>query len=214
MLPVAGRPFIEWPLRQLRTNGFRQVVICVGYHGEVIRDHLGTGASLGLEIAYSDDGAEPLGTLGAIRAALPLLGDRVPVLYADTYLEVEFAAVVRSQAAEAVRHTASMTMTVIKDAGRWGAANCIVRDDHVVAYSKTPPPANAEWLDYGFSVIEREALEYDDDVVPADLTAMVGRLAQLGAIRAWPVDEPFREIGTPSALAATDAILRERQAIG
>lgn len=63
-------------------------------------------------------------------------------------------------------------------------------------------------------MIEREAFEDEDAVVPADLTAMVGRLAQLGAIRAWPVDEPFREIGTPLALAATDAILRERQAIG
>lgn len=210
MVVVAGRPFIEWPLMQLRDAGFESVVLCTGYRGDVVRDHLGDGAALGLEISYSDDGPRPLGTLGALSAARHLLGEDVPVLYADTVLAVEFSSVVLAHSVS----SAAVTMTVIKDLGRWNAANCVVDDGYVTAYAKDPPPPGAGWVDYGFLVLDRDVIPREQMPGAGDLAPLLGELATAGRVTAFPVAEPFREIGTPEALAETEAFLRRRAAAG
>src|SRR5439155_27259492 len=75
MVEVAGRPFIDHQLDLLRRNGIRRVVLCLGYLGEQVAAHVGVGADRGMEIRYSFDGEKLLGTGGALRRALPLLGE-------------------------------------------------------------------------------------------------------------------------------------------
>jgi NDP-sugar pyrophosphorylase family protein len=83
LLEVAGRPFLWHQLRLLAAAGAREIVLCVGYLGEAIEDRIGTEL-FGLRIAYSFDGPELDGTLGAIRRARGMLGERFLVLYGDT----------------------------------------------------------------------------------------------------------------------------------
>lgn len=201
MIPVAGRPFIEWPLGQLRAAGFSRVVLCIGYLGDVIRDYVGDGKRFGLDVAYSEDGPGLDGTLGAIRRALPLLDDPVPILYGDTYLTVDFAGVVRSH----MKSGTTMTMTVLRNNGRWDTSNAVVEGGRVVAYCKAPPPPGAEWVDYGFAVMDASAVE---GCAATDLAVLAGDLAAAGRAAAWPASERFREIGTPEALAETELFLR------
>ena len=85
ILEVAGEPFLMHPLRLLASSGAREIVLCVGYLGEQIEAVIGA-TRFGMRIRYSYDGPELDGTLGAIRRALPLLGERFLVLYGDTYL--------------------------------------------------------------------------------------------------------------------------------
>ncbi|MGC2620498.1 MAG: sugar phosphate nucleotidyltransferase, partial [Acidobacteriaceae bacterium] len=86
LVPVAGEPFLAHQLRRLRTSGLREVVLCTGHLGNQIEDFAGDGSRFGLDIAYSHDGNQPLGTGGALRAALPLLGSRFLVMYGDSWL--------------------------------------------------------------------------------------------------------------------------------
>lgn len=203
MLEVAGQPFIAWPLRQLAAAGFRRVVLCIGYRGDVLRDYVGDGDAFGLDVSYVDDGPTLLGTLGAVRSALPLLDYDVPVLYGDTYLTVDFAAVIERHRASG----AAMTMTVLRNDGRWDRSNARVSGGRVVAYAKDPSPRGAEWIDYGFSVFRASALR---DSTASDLSALVGDLAASGQVGAWPVSERFYEIGTPESLQEAAAYLRRR----
>ena len=85
LLRVAGEPFLMHQLRLLAEAGARQVVLCVGYLGNRIEEVIGS-EQFGISVSYSDDGPELAGTLGAIRRAQPLLGERFLTLYADTYL--------------------------------------------------------------------------------------------------------------------------------
>src|SRR6478672_10283872 len=73
MLDVAGRPFIDWQLEKLAACGFDDVVLCVAFLGEQIRDYVGDGARYGLAVRYSDEGETLLGTAGAMRKAVDLL---------------------------------------------------------------------------------------------------------------------------------------------
>lgn len=88
MAPVAGRPFLEILLSSLAKKGFKRAVLSVGYMADKISSHFG-GHYAGIELIYEVE-QEPLGTGGAIRAALErCTSDHVFVFNGDTYLDVE-----------------------------------------------------------------------------------------------------------------------------
>ena len=76
MVEVAGCPFIAHQLRLLARNGITDVVVCIGHLGEQIEAYVGDGRAFGCHVRYVSDGAQPLGTGGALRHALHLLGER------------------------------------------------------------------------------------------------------------------------------------------
>ena len=67
-------------------------MLCVGYRGEMIEQEFGNGRNFGVELSYSFDGPELLGTGGALKKAQLLLGQRFLVLYGDSYLPIDYAA--------------------------------------------------------------------------------------------------------------------------
>src|SRR5438132_929467 len=73
-----------------------RVVLCVGHLGDQIYQYAGNGDAFGLDIQYAWDGPSPLGTAGAIRNALPFLGDHFFALYGDAYLTCDYRAVERA----------------------------------------------------------------------------------------------------------------------
>lgn len=92
LLPVGGKPLIVWHLERLHAAGFRQVVINHAHLGTQIEAALGSGAALGLEIAYSPEPPGALETAGGIRHALPLLGDAAfLVVNGDIWCDWPFA---------------------------------------------------------------------------------------------------------------------------
>ena len=91
LVPVAGRPLIEYALRFVQFHGIEDVVVNLHHLGNKIRDALGDGSTYGLRIRYSPE--DPiLDTGGAIKQAQPLL-DGAPflVLNADTILDFDVA---------------------------------------------------------------------------------------------------------------------------
>ena len=75
LLEVRGRSLIAHQIARLRAAGFDDLVVNIGYHGELIRAQLSDGAAHGVHIAYSVEPPQAYGTGGGILAALPLLGD-------------------------------------------------------------------------------------------------------------------------------------------
>lgn len=205
LVPVAGRPFILHQLEQIRSHGGREVVLCVGHLGEQIEDQVGDGTAHGLVVRYAYDPPGLAGTAGAVRAALPLLGERFLLLYGDTYLPVDFADV---DTAQRVSGRPAL-MTVLRNAGRWDASNTVYADGLVLHHDKHAPADGAEWIDYGLAVLTPEAL-LRTSAMHADLSDVYRELAQQRMLGGLEVTERFHEIGTPAALAETEVWLRDR----
>lgn len=95
MLPVAGKPLIEYHLERLGAAGVREFVINLGWHGSQIRDALGDGARWGVSVRYSEEGWPALESGGGILHALPLLG-AAPfiVVNGDVYADYPWPALV------------------------------------------------------------------------------------------------------------------------
>lgn len=88
LAPVAGRPFLEILLAMLARKGFTRVVLSLGFMSEKIISHFGNRYA-GIDLVYEVE-SQPLGTGGAIRAALTRCEtDHVFILNGDTYLEIE-----------------------------------------------------------------------------------------------------------------------------
>ena len=204
MVPVAGRPFLEHVLDRLARHGVTRVVICRGHLGEIIERDLGDGGRFGLSLAYSDEGPEPIGTAGALRLALPLLGERFLVMYGDTYLRVDYRAVAVAHA----RSGREALMTVLRNRGRWGTSNVDYARGLVRAYDNRTPPPRAEWIDYGLLSMTPAALAGDE----RDLTEVLRALAARGELAGMAVRARFYEIGTPGALAETERYLSSGRA--
>lgn len=90
LVDVGGQPFILHQFDLLRAQGYRDVVLLTGHLGERIRAVLGNGATIGMRIRYLHDGPHLLGTAGAVRHALPGLGEEFFVLYGDAYLTCDY----------------------------------------------------------------------------------------------------------------------------
>ena len=88
MANIAGRPFLELILRQISRNGFRRVILAVGYQKDAIRAFFGESFE-NLEVVYSEE-LTPLGTGGALRNSADLVrSDTVLIMNGDSYTDAD-----------------------------------------------------------------------------------------------------------------------------
>ncbi len=204
LVEVAGRPFIVHQLALLRRHGIRRVVLCLGYRGEQVEAHLGDGSAYGLELRYSYDGDRLLGTGGAVLRAAPLLGDVFWVMYGDSYMDIDYAAVfARFQEAEV-----SGLMTVLHNGGRWDKSNAIFRNGRLVRYDKRQASPEMTYIDYGVALLRRDVLRRIPPGQPYDLADLYSALVAEGRMIGYEVTQRFYEIGSPAGLEQTSAYLR------
>src|SRR6516162_3065436 len=204
LVSVAGEPFIAHQLRLLRREGIHHVVLCVAHLGEMIRDFVSDGRQFGLEVAYSFDGPTLIGTGGALRRALPLLGETFFVLYGDSYLDVALAPILLAFR----RSGAPALMTVLRNDGRWDTSNVLFDGAHVVRYDKRAPTSDMRYIDYGLGILSDNALSGWNTGLSFDLADVYAKLAAGGRLAGYEVTRRFYEIGTPEGLAETDTYLK------
>lgn len=199
LVDVAGRPFVDRQLHYLRGQGARRVVLCTGHLGEQIQAHVGDGAAYGLDVAYSPDGPVRLGTAGALKQALPLLGPDFFVLYGDSFLPIAYPPV---QTAYEASNRLGL-MTVLKNADRWDKSNAHYTDGVVVEYNKAAPDPSMRHIDYGLAVLSARALDEVPEGAQADLAEVYHRLSLAGQLAGFEVTERFYEIGSHAGLRET-----------
>ncbi|MGD1024530.1 MAG: sugar phosphate nucleotidyltransferase [Candidatus Sulfotelmatobacter sp.] len=203
LIQIAGEPFVAHQLRLLQTSGIQQVILCVGHLGEMIEDAIGDGSAYGVKVEYSYDGAVRLGTGGAIRSALPKLGERFFVLYGDSYLPCDYGAIEH----EFLRCGKLGMMTVFRNDGQWDLSNVEFEAGHILAYSKKNRTARMNYIDYGLGVFRAEAFARTRAKDLADVySELLGR-RELAAVE---VHERFYEIGSPAGLKEMTNFLNQR----
>jgi NDP-sugar pyrophosphorylase family protein len=201
LLDVAGEPFLIHQLRLLARHGAARVVLCVGYLGELIEQRIGP-SQFGIEITYSHDGPTPIGTLGAVRKAAPALGERFLVLYGDTYLRLDYRAVVDGW----VQSGLPALMTVLRNEGQWDVSNVVFDGTRVTRYDKRAPGPEMSWIDFGLGGLMVQALDLLPDTAD-DLSDLYHELAGRRELFGFEATERFFEIGTPASLAETGEFL-------
>lgn len=203
LVEVGGRPFAEHQIELLKRHGVTEIVFLVGHLGEMVRDELGDGSRWGVSIAYAFDGARPLGTGGALRAAVTMLSDPFFVLYGDSYLDCDYAAVAEQFARSGKRGL----MTVCRNDDQWDRSNVLFRDNRIVSYSKDQKQDGRRHIDYGLGVLRKSALESYGATEAFDLASVYDLLLAEDELAAFEVQGRFYEIGSHEGLAETRTLL-------
>jgi NDP-sugar pyrophosphorylase family protein len=209
MVPVAGVPFIAHQMELLVRERVKEVVLCLAHMSEQIEEFVGDGSRFGLNVQYSYDGEEHLGTGGAILKALPLVAREFAVLYGDTFLDIDFSAVEQSFQ----KSGKSALMTVLENRGRWDKSNVLFRDGTIEAYDKQTTSQNFKHIDFGLILFRSDAFIQaaslrSSQTQSFDLTSIFAHLIANRQLGGHEVSNRFYEIGTPQALAETDEYLR------
>jgi len=204
LLEVAGRPFIYHQLILLKNKGISEAVICIGYLGDQIRKFVKNGSTLGLKVNYSFDGKPLLGTGGALRKAASLLGEVFWVTYSDTYLDTDYKAILD------YFHTQNRLglMTVFKNENRWDKSNIQFYGGRILNYDKKNPAQDMKHIDYGLTILRREALAEIPIGKVFDLADLYKRLICRGELLGYEVRQRFYEIGSPEGLQETRKYLK------
>jgi NDP-sugar pyrophosphorylase family protein len=207
LLPVAGKPFAAYQLAWLAQAGVGSVVYCVGHLGQQIRAYVGDGSDWQLSVRYVDEGDQLRGTAGALRLACDegALDEDFLVLYGDSWLQVDPAAVLRA----ARQRPEPALMTVFRNDGRWDGSNVVLDDGRVARYQKglAPPPAQMRWIDYGLLAMRRPVIAGRvPPGVPQDLAPLCSALAAEGSLGGLEVFDRFYEIGSRSGRDELEAL--------
>lgn len=202
LLPVCGEPFIAHQLRLLSSSGIERVVLCVGYLGEQIRDFVGDGGAFGLSVGYSQDGAVPLGTAGALRAALSRLGCAFFVMYGDSYLCCDYRGIQDAFLSSGKQ----ALMTVFRNEGLWDSSNVEFEAGRLVAYDKRHRTARMRHIDYGLGVFQASALSTLPDS-PCDLATLYQELLLRGELAGFEVFTRFYEAGSWDGIQSLSELL-------
>jgi NDP-sugar pyrophosphorylase family protein len=206
LVPVADKPFLAHQLELLKSRGIQRAVLCVGYLGEMIRRDFGDGERYGMKLDYSMDGEKLLGTGGAIKRALPLLGDDFFVLYGDSYLPVDYAPI-----AEFFQRSGKLgCMTVYRNEGKYDTSNVVFAGGEIKVYDKKAKLPEMRHIDYGLSLFKRSAFDAFPAGQPFDLAEVMGKLVREKQLAGYEVRERFYEIGSPAGLAELEVLLKKQ----
>ena len=211
LVPVNGRPFLEWQLDWLRRGGVKRVHLAAGHKADVLEEYLATRPADGLAISLSIE-PEPRGTGGAIKfAELWIRSDPFFVLNGDSLTPgLNFQALENTHRQHS---NAWITIAVapIEDAGRYGTVefNTV---GHVTAF-REKIECRSGWINSGVylmsqrtlaSIATGRAVSIETDLFPA--------LVEQGRIWALATPPPLLDMGTPDGLSIMKKWLKEHPA--
>ncbi|WP_457225559.1 sugar phosphate nucleotidyltransferase [Mycolicibacterium sp. CBM1] len=191
MAPIGGRPFLEHLLDRSIDQGINRIHLLVGYAGHVISGHFGVSYR-DVPITYSTEDT-PLGTGGALKAAVEHLQKEFVLANGDTFADVDFGALLSLLGPGPL----SMTVAPIEDASRYGS---VVTDGNVAIGFREkgrtgPGLVNAgtygcrrdliDWLP------DRPSFSFETDFLDKELAALRPRFQT--------VQSGIVDIGTPEA---------------
>ena len=88
MIEIGGKPILQWQIENLKACGLTDIILVVGYMGEVIQGYFKDGTSFGVHISYFVE-STPLGTAGALFKMSQLTDDFL-LMCGDVILDVDF----------------------------------------------------------------------------------------------------------------------------
>jgi len=156
LLPVLGRPCVEYVIRRLAESGIREVILACGYRSDSILEAIGDGSRYGLRVdfAYED---EPAGTAGSVKLIEDRLDDSFVVASGDVLADVDIAAMVREHRRSGAM--ATMALTRVEDPSEFGIVG-LGPGGEVERFREKPSPAEvfSDLINAGIYVLERGAM--------------------------------------------------------
>lgn len=199
MAQVAGRPFLEYLLAQVRAVGCTDVVLCIGHKGHVIEDYFGDGRKHDICLRYSRE-QQLLGTAGALVLARPLIrSDPFFVLNGDSYCPVDMQALWTQHRATSALATIAATRVI--DPSAYGQM-VLTSEDAIVRFWEKGPIDGVGYVNAGIYLLQLAVLDLAPPDAPCSIERYIFPLLARQGLYAFRQVQSFIDIGTPASLAS------------
>jgi mannose-1-phosphate guanylyltransferase len=182
MIPVLGKPVLEYLIEHLQRYGVREIMINVSYLNDKIEKYFGDGRRFGVEIGYSFEGAvenggvvpRPVGSAGGIRKIQDFSGffdETTVVLCGDALIDLDLTSALhehRRRGAQASLVAKEVRPDQVSDYG----IVVMDTDGRITSFQEKPKPADAlsNWANTGIYIFEPEVI----DLIPSGRSFDIG----------------------------------------
>jgi len=157
MALIANRPFLEYLILQLKQYGFTDIVLCIGYLGEKVKEYFGDGDRWGVHISYSWE-KELLGTGGAIKLAGKLVKEEnFLVMNGDSFLNVNLKKLIDYHLKQ--RALATMALAEVENPLRYGAVEINERGE-IKSFVEKEQSSRSRLINGGIYVLNKKIFDY------------------------------------------------------
>lgn len=200
MLPVAGRPMIEWVLEHLAGHGVDEAVLSLGYRPDAFTDAYPDESCGGVRLRYAVEDV-PLDTAGAIAFAARSCGladETILVVNGDVLTGLDVSALIEFHRSRGAR--ATIALTPVEDPSRYGVVPTDP-DGRVLDFIEKPAPGTAptNLVNAGTYVLEPSVLAGIPATGPVSIErATFPALVATGQLYAMASDADWLDAGTPA----------------
>lgn len=206
LLPAAGKPLLDYHLERLAGAGITRVIINLAHLGEKIRAHVGDGSRYGLAVSYSEE-AEPLETGGALRQAMPLLGDQAFLLInGDVWCDLDLASFCRQGLGDRLLGH----LLLVPNPAFHPQGDFALEGSQLVPDPQQNHPHRYTFA--GISLLRPQLIQdYPQQRYKFPLGEALRHFIALGRISAQLHQGHWSDVGTPERLAALEQYLHQTQ---
>jgi len=199
MVPINGRPFLEYLLEQLKDQGVSEILLMTGYLGEQIQEYFGRGSKWGLDIRYSNGPVE-WDTGRRLYEAKSLLQDDFILMYSDNFVQVNLEKLTTF-------HERSKRLLSFVVQPKINANISLGEDGVVTAYDKTRSTKDLNFVELGFMVTSKKIFGYYQDVFSDIIAKLVSERQVSGMI----VNDAYHSVSDPKRLELTREYLKPKK---
>jgi len=193
MVPVNGKPFLQYHIEELKKAGIKDIILCTCYLSDKIQEYFGDGSKFGVKIKYSVE-KTPLGTAGAVKNAEKYINNTFIVLNGDSYLQLEYNQLINFH--KATKAQLTIALLEIKDPGRYGLVD-IGKEGKILSFDEKTANPKGKLINGGVYIIEKGVLKAIPSSVNASLEKEIfPKLIKQGNVYGFVVNNYFIDIGT------------------
>jgi len=209
IVPVAGRPFIEYLLDHLMLHGFREVVLCVGYLKDQIIKTLGN-SYCGMKLIYSMED-KPLGTGGALKKLLnnnTIRKKFLLVMNGDSFSDVALDDYISWHILNRCKF--SLVLVEINDVSRYGKV-CIDSKQKVVSFNEKSAGGRG-LINCGIYLFDMNSIrQFLPDGASSLEYDVLPQLIIDGGIYGYKTKKGFIDIGTPESYRIAQSLMGKKK---
>ena len=209
MVEIQGKPFLEYQIEQLREQGFKRVLLLLGYLPEVVRDYFGGGRRWGIKIEYSVSAVDDE-TGRRLKLAEPFLDPGFLLLYCDNYWPMSMTRLWQRFAAAGA--PAMITVYSNKDGYTRNSVR-VEADGFVSIYDKTCSHPDLNGVEISYAIVSKRIVHQLSDANVLFETTVYPALAARRQLSAFVTDHRYLSVGAHHRLPLTEEFFRRRKTL-
>lgn len=209
MVEIRGKPFLHYQIEQLRDQGFKKILLLLGYLPDVVQSYCGDGSRWGVKVEYSITEPDDE-TARRLKLAERLIEPHFLLLYCDNYWPMNMGKMwPRFLAAQA---PAMITVYTNKD----GYTRNSVRvdpDGYVAIYDKSCATPGLQGVEISYALIDRSVLQLLSTDNLSVEEALYNRLARARQLAAYVTEHRYYSVGALHRLPLTESFFERRPTV-